>query len=271
MHAGGDTFTVETPPHRLDIRGGVVGKADDREEIARMVGYDGIPATRLAELMPPIDPPPLADAEEKLRFRGSWRVGLQEVVSYRLTEPSAEAEAHPVWSSDVAPGHNLGVQPAHARHVVLRRSLLSSVLGIAERNSRTAPRQGLFEIGPVFLPREGEPLPEEPLRLAIVMTGRAFPAGWDRHQKAELDFYDLKGVIENYVIRAAYPLHPFHGRGGYHLPPRQVRRGLLRRNPPGDFWRAASAGAGAVRPGFCRGHLRRVRSANPASARPCPV
>ncbi len=113
------------------------------------------------------------------------------------------------------PGPYLGVRnPLTPEHSVLRRSLLSSVLGIAERNSRTAPRQCLFEIGPVFLPREGEPLPEEPLRLAIVMTGRAYPAGWDRHQKAELDFYDLKGVIETTLCGAAYPLHPFPGEEG---------------------------------------------------------
>ena len=200
----GETFTIQTPPHRLDIHPGVIGKADIVEEIARMVGFDNIPATRLAELMPPIHPQPLADAEEKLRDT-LVRAGLQEIITYRLTEPSAEAHLTPP-GSDLAPGPYLGVRnPLTPEHSVLRRSLLSSVLGIAERNSRTAPRQCLFEIGPIFLPREGEPLPEEPLRLAIVMTGRAYPAGWDRHQKAELDFYDLKGVIETTLSELHIP------------------------------------------------------------------
>ena len=200
----GDTFTIQTPPHRLDIHPGVIGKADIVEEIARMVGFDNIPPTRLAELMPPIHPQPLADAEEKLRDT-LVRLGLQEIITYRLTEPSAETRLIPP-GSDAVPGPYLGVRnPLTSERSVLRRNLLSSVLAIAEHNSRTAPRQCLFEIGPVFLPQEGEPLPEEPLRLAIVMTGRANAAGWDRHQKAELDFYDLKGVIEILIAELHIP------------------------------------------------------------------
>ena len=213
----GETFTIQTPPHRLDIHPGVIGKADIVEEIARMVGFDNIPATRLAELMPPIHPQPLADAEEKLRDT-LVRAGLQEIITYRLTEPSAEAHLTPP-GSDLAAGPYLGVRnPLTPEHSVLRRSLLSSVLGIAERNSRTAPRQCLFEIGPIFLPREGEPLPEEPLRLAIVMTGRAYATGWDRHQKAELDFYDLKGVIETTLSELHIPSIKFAREEGtiYH-------------------------------------------------------
>ncbi len=182
----------------------MIGKADIVEEIARMVGFDNIPPTRLAELMPPIHPQPLADAEEKLRDT-LVRAGLQEIITYRLTEPSTEARLTPP-GSDAAPGSYLGVRnPLTPERSVLRRSLLSSVLGIAEHNGRTAPRQCLFEIGPVFLPREGEALPEEPLRLAIVMTGRAYAAGWDRPQKAELDFYDLKGVIETALSELHIP------------------------------------------------------------------
>ncbi len=90
----GDTFTIQTPPHRLDIHPGVIGKADIVEEIARMVGFDNISATRLAELMPPIHPQPLADAEEKVR-NTLVRLGLQEIITYRLTEPSAEARLTP--------------------------------------------------------------------------------------------------------------------------------------------------------------------------------
>ena len=133
----GDTFTIQTPPHRLDIHPGVIGKADIVEEIARMVGFDNIPPTRLTELMPPIHPQPLADAEEKLRDT-LVRAGLQEIITYRLTEPSAEARLTPP-GSDAAPGPYLGVRnPLTPERSVLRRSLLSSVLDIAEHNSRTA-------------------------------------------------------------------------------------------------------------------------------------
>jgi phenylalanyl-tRNA synthetase beta chain len=130
---------------------------------------------------------------------------LQEIITYRLTEPSAETRLTPP-GEDATPGPYLGVRnPLTPERSVLRRSLLSSVLDIAERNSRTVPRQCLFEIGPVFLPRDVDLLPEEHLHLAIVMTGRAYSAGWDRHQKAELDFYDLKGVIEALLAELHVP------------------------------------------------------------------
>jgi len=49
----------------------------------------------------------------------------------------------------------------------------------------------------VYLPAEGQILPDEPLRLGLVMTGpreaRSWLAGQDR---TLLSFYDLKGVIE---------------------------------------------------------------------------
>ena len=66
-----ETFTIQTPPHRLDIHPGVIGKADIVEEIARMVGFDNIPPTRLAELMPPIHPQPLADAKKNCAIHSS--------------------------------------------------------------------------------------------------------------------------------------------------------------------------------------------------------
>jgi phenylalanyl-tRNA synthetase beta chain len=154
--------------------------------------------------MPPIHPQPLAEAEEKLRDT-LVRLGLQEVITYRLTEPTSEARLTPPNSESVA-GPYLAVRnPLTPEHSVLRRSLLASALGIAERNSRTAARQCLFEIGPVFLPREDQALPDEPLRLAIVITGKAYASGWDRHQKAELDFFDMKGVIEGLLEELHIP------------------------------------------------------------------
>jgi phenylalanyl-tRNA synthetase beta chain len=53
----------------------------------------------------------------------------------------------------------------------------------------------MFEIGPVFEPvRNG--LPDEPGRLAMVMTGLRNPTAWDVKESPVLDFFDLKGRIE---------------------------------------------------------------------------
>jgi phenylalanyl-tRNA synthetase beta chain len=54
----GDSITAHTPPHRLDINEGMIGRADLLEEISRIYGYDKIPSQRLNQPLPPqiIDP-----------------------------------------------------------------------------------------------------------------------------------------------------------------------------------------------------------------------
>ena len=86
--------------------------------------------------------------------------------------------------------------PISAERRVMRHELLPGVLEVAVANGRQRDSLALFEIGPVFLPREGEELPDEPRRLAIVMAGAREPLGWDRQESAPFDLFDLKGVVE---------------------------------------------------------------------------
>jgi phenylalanyl-tRNA synthetase beta chain len=88
------------------------------------------------------------------------------------------------------------VNPIASDRNVMRRSLLSSVLEVVERNARLRARIGLFELGPVYLNRRPGDLPDEPARLAIVLTGpRELPA-WQGADTGPLDFYDMKGMLE---------------------------------------------------------------------------
>jgi len=69
------------PDHRLDIGSGVIGRADIVEEVARVYGYERIPETLLAEVLPP--PHPNRDLEREEQVRDVLaRAGLQEVVTY---------------------------------------------------------------------------------------------------------------------------------------------------------------------------------------------
>lgn len=187
----GDVVVVKTPPHRLDIGSDVVGQADLIEEIARHYGYDVIPETRLADALPPQRGNPLLDREEKLRDL-LVNLGLQEVVTYRLTAPEREARLLEVAGAPYVELAN----PIAPERRVMRRSLLASVLEVAERNSRLTNRLAMFEIGPVFLPAADRVLPVEQARLAMVLSGERTPAAWDRPAGEAYDFYDLKGVLE---------------------------------------------------------------------------
>ncbi len=192
----GDMVTAKTPPIRVDISEGIVGVSDLSEEVARMYGYQNIPETRLNGELPTQRGNELLDKEERVRDV-LVELGLQEVINYRLTTPEREALIYPKAS---APGNTVEYvrlkNPMTPDRVVMRRSLLSSVLDTLERNTRLRDLLELFEIGPVFLPGKAGDLPAEPRRLAIAMSGLRQEPGWDQQAKNNLDFYDLKGVIE---------------------------------------------------------------------------
>ncbi len=188
MPAADPRITVTPPPHRMDIGAGVTGVADVMEELARLVGFDRIPSTTMADALPPQIGNPAHEWEEHLRDL-LVDLGFQEVVSYRLT--SVEREARLGVEGD----HLRIANPIAPERSVMRRSLLASVLDDLERNVRWSESLAFFELGPVFEPA-GRDLPHERRRLALALTGRRAATGWDAADLAQYDFYDLKGRLE---------------------------------------------------------------------------
>jgi len=189
----GTSLRVSPPDHRLDIGAGVVGQADVMEELARVYGYDKIPETQIADRIPPQYANPRLEAESRIRDLLA-SMGLQEVVTYRLTSSAREAKALASQSPEERNYVRL-TNPIGEDRTVLRQDLLASVLEVAARNVRIRERVAIFEIGPVFLPITGEQLPDETDRLAIAMFGPLKPRSWQDGEPSELDFYDMKGVV----------------------------------------------------------------------------
>jgi len=191
----GDAVRAATPPHRMDIGEGLIGVADLVEEIARMYGYNNIPSTRLSDPLPPPHSQPMFTREEHLRDILT-NLGLQETATYRTTSPEREARAVPLdVPVDQMPYVRLA-NPISPERSVMRRSLLTSLLEVLERNIRLSDRLAFFEIGPVFLPRPDDVLPAEPRRVVIVLSGKRQPTNWDRPVEEVFDFFDLKGLLE---------------------------------------------------------------------------
>lgn len=203
--AGEKSLRVTTPPNRIDIQ---AGAADLIEEVARIYGYDRVPATLLADPLPPQAGNADLEREERVRDR-LVDLGLQEVITYSLTTPEREA---PLQASDGPRGSNSSLSPDRSsfayvtilnpistERVAMRHTVLAGVLEVVALNLKHSGNLRVFEVGSVYLPHEGEKLPHEPRRLAIAMTGqRALPSWQDgASPPGELDFYDLKGVIES--------------------------------------------------------------------------
>jgi phenylalanyl-tRNA synthetase beta chain len=191
----GQVVRATTPDHRLDIGEGAVGVADLVEEIARIYGYDRIPETQISDTIPPQYGNPSLEREERVRDL-LVGLGLQEVVSYRMTSPEREARHLPPETPPDDKSYFRLANPIANDRVVMRHSLLASILEIVERNARVRERISLFEIGPVYLASEEGALPEEQLRLAIALTGPRDLLTWHGGNVEQMDFYDLKGIID---------------------------------------------------------------------------
>jgi phenylalanyl-tRNA synthetase beta chain len=191
----GDLITVKTPPHRLDVHDGLIGRADLLEEVSRIYGYDKIPSRPLNQPLPPQRISQGMALEETVRDL-LVNLGLQELIAYRMTSPEREARRFPP-EYDGAWEEYLEIQnPITVERRVMRRSILATLLETLEYNHTFSPRLAVFEIGPIFHPVKGQQLPDEKMMLSIGMTGLREKPSWKNDAPEVLDFYDLKGVIE---------------------------------------------------------------------------
>jgi phenylalanyl-tRNA synthetase beta chain len=183
-----------TPDHRLDIGEGIVGVADLMEEMARIYGYDRIPVTRMADTLPPQRSNRALDMETRIS-NCLITLGLQEVITCRMTSPEREERLSTNAAAEDSKAYVRLANPIVSDRSVMRRSLLASVAEVIERNARVQERQAIFEIGPIYLLKADQELPEEPRRLVIMISGpRSLPA-WQGEERTAFDFYDMKGIL----------------------------------------------------------------------------
>lgn len=185
-----DGAVVWVPTSRQDLE-----RAEDLfEEVARLAGYDRLPATMPAEPVPTH----LEDRVLELRDLAVDRLvrsGLQETLHYTLTSAAAEAglfagRAPP--TVDFVEVVNPGSQERH----LLRRSLLPQLLATAAHNLRHTPTVALFEAGVVMHPERSQGgLPAEPWRLGLVLAGQREQADLHRATADPFTVHDLAGVV----------------------------------------------------------------------------
>ena len=180
---------VDAPYWRSDIN-----LAEDVvEEVARIIGYDQIPATMLTEPIPHHTPDPILSLKQtvKLSLMG---YGFQEVLTYSLTSlkllNKLLPEPHPLEPMPLCVAN-----PMTADQEYLRPNLRANLLAALAANRRH--EEGgirLFELGKVYLPRPKD-LPAEPEMLCGLLSGPRYEESWHAGDEA-LDFFDAKGVVE---------------------------------------------------------------------------
>lgn len=225
----GNALRVKPPAYRSDIQ----ILTDLVEEVARLVGYDRIPTTTLAGHLPDHPPQPIRGLVERVSDL-LVGCGLQEVITYSLIGRRLLDKVGVGSEAGTSNGLRMA-NPMNPDQEILRVSLLPSLLECLKNNLRqdeAGPR--LFEIGRVYLPRRAD-LPQERQMLVIGMAGPRWRRQWGR-ATAQLDFYDLKGVVEALLDRLTLggirfvqitDQHPFHPGRTTAVYSRDVRLGIM--------------------------------------------
>jgi len=177
-------WTCNVPSWRFDI----AIEADLLEELARVYGYNRVPATPIhADLVMPARPETQLSIRQ-LRRHLSAR-GYREAITYSFVDPKLQQ----LFDPELAPVAL--ANPISADMAVMRTSLLPGLVGAVLRNTnRQQPRTRLFETGLRFLPG-ADGLQQVPT-LAMVISGPRFAESWTGAGEAA-DFFDLKGDIES--------------------------------------------------------------------------
>jgi phenylalanyl-tRNA synthetase beta chain len=201
-----DGLEVTVPAFR---RGDVTREADLIEEVARLDGFEKLPATlpsrhgasgRLTD-------------RQRLRRRATEALtaqGLHEIVGWSFTSPE-QAEMlrlsadHPLRRTvELA-------NPLSTELSLLRTTLLGSLLDTARHNrARGAAEVRLFEAGAVYLPDGDADLPREPYHLGAILAGAARPASWRGDPAPSVDFFAAKGVLAGLLdtLRVPWTVSP---------------------------------------------------------------
>ncbi|KRL98025.1 phenylalanine--tRNA ligase subunit beta [Liquorilactobacillus satsumensis] len=180
-------FEVQIPPHRWDIS----IPADLIEEVARIYGYDNLPAT-----LPKGELTPGHYTYKQSVLRAARRLleeaGLTQAISYGLTTHEKAAQ----FMMEASEETKLAF-PMSSDRTTVRMNLISGLLDdIAYNTARKVNNVALYEQGRVFYRSAGNVRPREVEHLAGAMTGLFRNDTW-YGAKQPVDFYLLKGIVEH--------------------------------------------------------------------------
>ena len=182
----GKTICANPPSWRFDI-----SLAEDLiEEIARLRGYDKLPATEphIAGDFLPVPSRPFSDANIRRRLAAC---GYREIISYAFADEKWERDFcgsdSPIFLSN----------PIAENMAAMRSGMLGGLIDRALFNfNRKRATIKIFEIGRCFEAADGDGKIRQPLRVGGLACGESGPTQWCESPKP-LDFFDVKGDVES--------------------------------------------------------------------------
>ena len=170
---------IHVPSWRPDLR----VMADIAEEVARFYGYNRIDTTLMRGTTT------MGGYSDTQKFENAAgaaarSLGYSEIITYSFVSPSSFDAIRIPKDSPLRNTVKL-VNPLGEDTSVMRTVILPSMLSILARNYAYKNKGvKLYELGRVYLPQEGQPLPAEPRRLIFGTYGE------------NEDFFTLKGELD---------------------------------------------------------------------------
>ncbi len=171
--------TVYVPSYRDDVE----GMQDVAEEIARIYGYNEIETTNVVASLTQGERTPRQAFDVKIKDT-LCAMGMYEINTFSFISPKyydkINLPANDKRRKSVVISNPLGEDTS-----VMRTTSLPSMLEVLNKNSNLKNDEAmLYEVATIYIPDEDiKNLPKEPKEIALGMYGN-------------VDFYDLKGVIE---------------------------------------------------------------------------
>lgn len=183
-----EVFIITPPSFRFDIN----IEEDLIEEIARLHGYDHIPATPPVAALTMLDAPEAKSPLNKLRDC-LVASGYQEVVNYSFVDES--------WERDLLGNPNpiKLKNPIASNLSVMRTSLWGGLLDTLVYNlNRKQDRAMLFEVGATYFSKANQdaiPVFVESTTISGLAYGSAKPEQWFA-DASEIDFFEVKAHVD---------------------------------------------------------------------------
>ncbi len=174
-----ESMMLSVPSFRSDIH----EEADLAEEIARFYDYNNIEATLLSGKASTMGRKTFHQKMEEFVKQQMLASGLYETYTYSFTSMKVFDKLN------LPAGHELRntvviTNPLGEDFSIMRTTTISEMLQIIKTNYNRKVEEGrFFELSNIYIPVEGEDLPDEKRILTLGLYGKA-------------DFYLLKGIIE---------------------------------------------------------------------------
>jgi phenylalanyl-tRNA synthetase beta chain len=195
-----DNLTVQVPSWRSDV----TIREDVIEEVARIIGYEQLPATLITGASPLIERDPLHLTERRVRdilvaaggYEARGYVTLSEADIDRWSLSGNNGFAHDLRDAPLVRLRNA----IPAEDDVMRPSIVPRLAYSVVENLKHERSVRLFEIGHVYLGTDPNLLPNEPSTVAIAMAGQR--ESFDRFNprpttEGQLDYFDAKGMVDS--------------------------------------------------------------------------